>query len=129
MLFYTEYIVGGVTFSQTLIARDEEDANRLVLLRNIGETIVGFPQYNAPDIFVPETADHLYQELAITAWIHVKSGAGPDDVIGPTGWFTQYMASRFSPLEPVIPAANKLLVATNEVRSFLGLPRFKRITP
>lgn len=129
MLFYTEYNAGGATFSQVIVADDETDAKRLVELRNIGEVLVGFPQYNAPSIYIPSSPDELYQELAVTAWIHVKSGASPDDVIGPKGWFTQYMAARFSPLEPVISAANELLVNTNKVRSDLGLPRFKRITP
>lgn len=129
MLFYTEYQAGGATFSQVIIADTEDDAKRLATLRNIGEIILGFPQYNAPGIFVPDNPDHLYQELAVTAWIHIKSGADPDVVIGPAGWFTQYIASRYSPLEPVLPAANALLVNTNKIRSSLGLPRFKRITP
>lgn len=129
MLFYTEYTHGRGLYSQVLIADNDEEAKLLIAKRNIGETIVGFPAYNAPVTFAAESADHLYQELAFTAWVHMKSGAGIDEVLGPEGWFTEYMCSRYSPIEPVLPKANAILVRTNEIRSALGLPRFKRLTP
>lgn len=129
MLYYTEYKHGESVYCQVLIADDEQAAQGLIAKRNIGEVIVGFPVSNAPIIFTPDSPEHLYQELAFTAWIHMKSGAGVDEVLGPGGWFTEYLCSRYSPLEPVLPKANELLVRTNEIRSSLGLPRFKRLTP
>lgn len=129
MLFYTEYAHGRGVYAQSILADDVAAAEALIAKRGIGEVIVGFPVSNAPLIFTPDSADHLYQELAFTAWIHLKSGAGLDEVMGPEGWFTEYMCSRYSPLEPVLPKVNALLARTNEVRSSLGLQRFKRLTP
>lgn len=128
MLFYTEYRQGGATFGHCVIADNEEAAVRLIAKRNIGEVIVGFPLIDAPPLFIANGRDHLYQELSFTAWVHLKSGAGLDEVMGPAGWFTQYMCFRAAPGEPVIPALNELLVKTNKVREELGLPRFLRLT-
>lgn len=84
--FLTEYFQGDERYSSHIYAKSYHAANRLAIIRNIGEAIIGEDidyKYIAKE---PETIVEALHEACFLSYLVLKSGKlGIDEILGDRG--------------------------------------------